>query len=65
MPKGEQVTPVVTDLISKLLVREPSDRLGEDDIEKLLAHPFFNGVNFDTLWDEEAPLDPRLKRLNK
>jgi hypothetical protein len=45
------------DIINKLLIIEPENRLGagddnegfSNDFEALKAHPFFNGVNWDTL----------------
>jgi serine/threonine protein kinase len=38
------------DLIQKLLVREPSERLGAKSFDDLKAHPFFEGINFNTLF---------------
>ena len=45
------------DLIEKLLVVEPSDRLGagsffgdkENSMDALMNHPFFEGIHFPTL----------------
>ena len=34
------------DLIKKLLVTNPSERLGSNDFNELKAHPFFNYVNW-------------------
>lgn len=47
MPTGEHVTEEVTDLIDKLMVSEPENRLGAEKIDELLAHPFFEGIKFD------------------
>ncbi|KAL2312398.1 Serine/threonine-protein kinase ksg1 [Schizosaccharomyces pombe] len=50
------ISDVASDLIKKLLVLDPKDRLTVDEIHQ---HPFFNGIKFDnTLW--ELP-PPRLK----
>lgn len=46
MPKGPNITPEILDLISKLLVKDPSQRLGADKIQNLIAHPVFKDVNF-------------------
>ena len=53
-------------MISKLLVLDPSQRLGAANFDELRAHPFFEGVDFDSLhgFDTEAPLLPRQKKLS-
>jgi len=44
------------DFISKLLVLDPSKRLGANcDFESLKAHPFFAGITFDGLWKQTPP----------
>lgn len=35
------------DLIDKLLEFEPYNRLGYKDYNKLKAHPFFEGIDFE------------------
>ena len=40
----------VKDLISKLLVKIPEHRLGSKDISELKQHPFFQGIDFDSLF---------------
>lgn len=39
------------DLLSRLLVRDPKNRLGsgERDAEEIKTHPFFHDVNWDAL----------------
>jgi hypothetical protein len=46
LPNGDHVTPEVNDIICRLLVREPSKRLGASKIEDLLEHPLFKNVDF-------------------
>ena len=65
LPKGQHVTAEVTDLIQKLLVREPMERLGAAQISSLKQHSFFQNVCFEKLWDKDADLPPRLKKLSK
>jgi serine/threonine protein kinase len=65
MPKGAHVTPEICDLIDKLLVHEPTKRLGAANINDLLNHPVFTGVSLDSIYDEEPSLLPRQKKLNK
>jgi 3-phosphoinositide dependent protein kinase-1 len=47
------------DLITKILVIEPSDRLGsgtfEDDYRPIREHPFFAGIDWDALPKESVP----------
>jgi len=48
--------PEATDFINKLLVLEPSQRLGANcDFASLKAHPFFAGITFDGLWKQTPP----------
>ncbi|KAI0743885.1 kinase-like protein [Daedaleopsis nitida] len=50
------------DLVRKLLVRDPDQRLGAGasgtsyDMKALRTHPFFAPINWRTLWTEPAPL---------
>ncbi|KAI0365672.1 kinase-like protein [Pilatotrama ljubarskyi] len=55
------------DLIRKLLVRDPDQRLGAGppgspwDMQALRSHPFFSSINWRTLWTDPAPpLEPGL-----
>ncbi|KAI3615217.1 3-phosphoinositide-dependent protein kinase 1 [Moniliophthora roreri] len=55
------------DLVQKLLVRDPNQRLGggpsgeRNDMSALRSHPFFSGVIWETLWSDPAPpLEPGL-----
>ncbi|THH20791.1 hypothetical protein EW146_g648 [Bondarzewia mesenterica] len=49
------------DLVRKLLVRDPLERLGAGppgsghDMQALRAHPFFATINWQTLWTDPAP----------
>ncbi|OBZ67282.1 3-phosphoinositide-dependent protein kinase 1 [Grifola frondosa] len=55
------------DLVKKLLVRDPAQRLGAGppgspyDMRTLRAHPFFASIDWKTLWTRTAPpLEPGL-----
>jgi serine/threonine protein kinase len=50
--------PVAKDLVNKLLVLDPQDRLGvgPGGYAKLKAHPFFKGIKFDKLHMLEPPM---------
>ena len=43
------------DLIKKLLVVCPSARLGAQNIDELMSHPFFSGIDFSTIKDQTPP----------
>lgn len=59
MPDGKHVTPAICDLISKLLVKEPSERLGAQRLQDLLDHPVFEGTKIEFAYDAEPALAPR------
>ncbi|KAF8494664.1 kinase-like protein [Russula emetica] len=53
--------PEAADLVRRLLVRDPLERLGagppedEHSMEALRSHPFFASIRWETLWDDPAP----------
>lgn len=48
--------PAAADLLNRLLVLDPAARLGANcDFAGLRAHPFFAGITFDGLWEQEPP----------
>ncbi|CAG8552032.1 4612_t:CDS:10 [Diversispora eburnea] len=54
----EGFPPVAKDLVQKLLVLNPSERLGSGGnagIEKLKIHPFFKEIQWDKIWEMPAP----------
>ena len=52
----------MVDIINKLLQLDPRHRLGagengtDNDYEALKRHPFFSGINFDTLKETSPPI---------
>ncbi|KAF9182586.1 pkb-activating kinase-like protein, partial [Haplosporangium sp. Z 11] len=47
---------VAMDLVSRLLVHDPNERLGANNrIDQLKEHPFFEGVQWSELWEMPAP----------
>ncbi|XP_014251762.1 ribosomal protein S6 kinase alpha-5-like isoform X2 [Cimex lectularius] len=56
-PIPEDLSPEVADFITKLLVKEPRERLGggADDAEELKRHPFFKGLNWNDLSRKAVP----------
>ena len=57
-----ELEPDAVDIIDKLLQLDPRDRLGNGepgsdyDWAALKAHPFFGGINFDTLESTSPPI---------
>ena len=45
------ISPIARDLITKLLDRNPNNRLGsnEKDFEEIKSHPFFSSINWDEI----------------
>ncbi|CUM64170.1 uncharacterized protein PRCAT00001763001 [Priceomyces carsonii] len=64
LPQDEEIqycSPEAKDLILKLLTLNPEQRLGCNGAEEIEKHPFFNGVNWDTLFTNDAPFVPQLE----
>ncbi|KAI8084701.1 kinase-like domain-containing protein, partial [Halteromyces radiatus] len=54
----EDFPPVAKDLVQKLLVLDAEKRLGSEamgGIDAIKKHPFFDGVNFDQVFEKPAP----------
>lgn len=49
------VHPDISSLITSLLAYDPEARLGSNSIQDLKAHPFFNDIDFDNLWNHPVP----------
>lgn len=59
IPMSEEVK----DLLSKLLEKDPTNRIGtEGGVDEIMAHPWFEGFDFDKLLAREldAPFIPKL-----
>ena len=55
----EGFDPLARDLVENLLVLEPTGRLGDPargGVPKLRAHPFFEPIDWNTLWTSLAPV---------
>jgi serine/threonine protein kinase len=55
------------DLISKILVKDPRERLGYNskDYSEIANHPFFKGINFENLEFEDVPISEYREKLEK
>lgn len=57
------ISPQAKDLIVKLLNRNPKKRLGyETDAEEIKKHEFFNGIDWEKIYNKQYPLEKPLKR---
>jgi serine/threonine protein kinase len=55
-PDDCELSPELVDIVRRLLVVRPQDRLGHASIEEILAHPWFRGAG-----ETEAPFVPELQ----
>jgi len=58
-PNEEEVSPAAQDLISKLLIIDPSKRLGRNGAEEVKNHSWFSDVTWTTLLEQEALFVPQ------
>lgn len=58
-PPEARLSPEAKDLIKRFL-SDPFERLGIHGIDEIKKHPFFRGVNWDTLRSQPAPFCPKL-----
>ena len=52
-PVGHQITDQCLDLITRLLEKEESARLGAEDRYEVKRHPWFHAIDFDALYRKE------------
>ena len=52
------IDPHARDLIFKLLIKEPTLRLGFSSIEEIKTHPYFEGVDWETVRSTRVPYNP-------
>lgn len=57
----EFCSPEAKDLIKKLLNLNVEERLGSNGADEIMQHPFFRGVHWDTLFEEEATFIPHVE----
>lgn len=54
----EFLTPEAKDLISRLLIINPEERLGANTAQEIKDHPYFEGLDWDHVYDETASFVP-------
>lgn len=52
------------DFVSKLLIKDPTQRLGYNGAEEIMRHPFFNSIKWDEIISlkKQPPIIPLLTR---
>lgn len=48
------------DLVEKLLVLEPSKRLGANGVDEIKSHPYFDGFDWSKVYEEKAEFVPNV-----
>lgn len=57
-PKFTEISENISDLLKKLLIKNPSERLGgKDGFEEIKKHPFFEGINFDDIINKKVDIE--------
>ena len=57
-PKFTEISENINDLLKKLLIKNPSERLGgKDGFEEIKKHPFFEGINFDDIINKKVDIE--------
>jgi serine/threonine-protein kinase RIM15 len=57
----DDISSAAKDLINKLLVLNPEERLGSSGTDAIKQHPFFHSINWDTLLTQHPPFVPKLE----
>ena len=57
----ELCSPNAKDLIEKLLIKDPTKRLGSGGSKEIMEHRYFEGIKWDTLFDEDASFVPEVE----
>lgn len=56
-PKKIRISAEAQDLITKLLDRNPSNRIGsKNGLAEIKSHPFFSGISFDLILHKKVKL---------
>lgn len=68
--QNESVTEEAIDLIKRLLLKNPDDRLGsctreELSFAKLKSHPYFRGLDIDNIFNTPVPFIADLQEPEK
>ncbi|KAJ1769772.1 rim15, signal transduction response regulator [Coemansia sp. RSA 1813] len=62
-PDVPSISPEIRDFITKLLCRDPKQRLGHNGAEEVKAHPMFRGIDWNTLLETQASFIPNVENI--
>ena len=54
------ISPEARDLMEKLMCSDPKSRLGSKGAEEVKSHPFFQGIDWDNLFNADGPFVPQV-----
>lgn len=63
LPPEATISRESEDLIRQLC-SDASTRIGRDGIDQFKEHPFFDGFPWDTIRNQKAPIDPKVKSID-
>ena len=57
-----RITPVTKDIISRLLKKNPKDRMGQNEFSQIIQHHFFKGISVNKILNQTviAPIMPEI-----
>jgi serine/threonine protein kinase len=59
----DQISPEAFSFIKNLTSKDPTKRLGTNDVNQIKSHPFFHGISWDRIREQEAPFIPSTEDL--
>lgn len=63
LPPEATISAEAEELI-RLLCTDSKKRIGRKGAEEIMAHPFFDGLDWENLRNQKAPIDPRVKSID-
>ena len=60
IPPDAKLSPEAIDILKRLMC-DVNDRLGTNGVAEIKAHPFFRGIDWDTLRAVKSPFSPNIK----
>ena len=58
-PDDQEISDQAKDFVHKLLTMEQSERLGANGAGELMQHPWFEGIDWDTLMSQKSLFIPK------
>lgn len=55
-----EISPAARDLMERLMCTDPKERLGSRSIDEIKSHPFFEGIEWDKIVEQNGPFVPEV-----